>query len=65
MDRDRGGETQRDEKEDLEVSSNKPKGIYERKRTAFIRRDRPMEGTRKERYEFNIIKLNEGREKEG
>lgn len=30
MDRDRGGEKQRDEKEDLEVSdlpSNKPKGI--------------------------------------
>lgn len=40
MDRDLGDEKQRDQKKDLEVSdlpSNKPKGIYEMKKTAFIR----------------------------
>lgn len=42
MDRDFGGEKKRDEKEDLEVSylpSNKLKGIYEMKETAFMRRE--------------------------
>lgn len=42
IDRDWGEGKQSDEKKDLEVSdlpSNKPKGIYEMKRTAFIRRE--------------------------
>lgn len=40
MDRDSRDEKQRDKKKDLEVSdlpSNKPKGVYEMKKTAFIR----------------------------
>lgn len=50
MDGNWGEEKQKDRKKDLEVSSlpnREPKGIYQIKETAFVKREKAMEGNRK------------------